>query len=580
MEKTKRKKVAAIATAGVMAASIGAYNIEEVSATGLNDAKNTNQTLEEAEFSYSTEMSEDKGKVKEWLDEKEEKLKDEYEITNKEIIEVENQVISTEKVDVNETFDTKEDANQRKEELENKDIENADLSIEYKEATKIDVNETFETKEAALAYIKKYKDKYSVSLSVSEIYSNWVSEGTIKVKELSGFTEEERDKEVDKIINEIQNSSNDTVRYEVSVTKTSNTEKVYIKDNVTNETKVFTSLEDANEFIKNLKLKENDNIKIEVNGPVKSEELVSSKTSKIEETFSSQEEVTTFLNKLKEEGYLLENINTEKVIVTETIKKPTGNVIVNSSSKLDSNNKYEVEANYIMIKQASGNAVIWTKKEMTKEEQKSFKEAWLKGNYDGSINKDFNFHFIFGEGEKDLSYIGNQWGTYNISVKDDKIQMTCDKGKISHLNYGTIEKEYTEEKIEKEKYNLSGDKTMNTYKDVFSVDYKIAEKIFEDQTTYGAIINKETFKRDKDYNVTGFYEENKELWILKGTYIKNNRGSLYYGLIEAKEKQNEETYNNDNPPRTGDENNLAVPATMAGLALAGVAVATRKRKRD
>ena len=600
--KEMKKKLAALSVAGTMAASAVGFGVAEVYAD--ETTPEGIKTEEETDYSYTSEMTTDKEEVENWLEEKENILKDDYEITEKKIVEVENQVISTEEKEINESFDTEESAKERKDEIEKGDIKDSTLSIEKKPAVTEEVNETFDTEKEALEFAKEYKEKYNSDLSVSEIYSNWVSNGTIKVKELSGLTEEERDKEIEKITKEIENSNTDVVRYEVSITKTSKTEKVYIKDNVTNETKVFNSLEEANNFIDTLKLSENENIKVEITGPTANKVLVGSETSKIEEVFASEEELNEYIKQLEEQGYTLSDITKKEVVTQETEKVPTGKVVVKNSQKLNSSSKYEVTANYIMIKQASGNIAIWTKDELTTEEQESFKDSWFAGNYDGSIKKDVNVYFIFGEGEKDLSYIGNGWGSYNISTKEDKIIMTCDSDRISHLNYGNFEQEYTEKKVDVTKYAVSGNKTMNNYKDEYSVDYKKTEKVYEDQTTYGAVINKEEFTRDKKYQVNGSYELEKEVWILSGKYIQNNRCSLFYGLIKAKDKdiedpviENDDKTVTEDPvienvdkkvredikdenPKTGDDNNLALPLSMAGASLLGAGIALgRSRKR-
>ena len=268
--------------------------------------------------------------------------------------------------------------------------------------------------------------------------------------------------------------------------------------------------------------------------------------------------------------------------------------------KLDSSSKYEVNGNYIMIKQASGSIAIWTNDELTKEEQESFMKSWFAGNYDNSIKSNVKVYFIFGEGKKDLSYIGNGWGTYNISTKDDKIIMTCNSDKISHLNYGKFEQEYTEKKVDVTKYLVSGNKVMNKYKDEYLVEYKKTEKSFEDKTTHGAIINKNELVRDKKYQVSNLYSLERESWILSGTYIQINRDSLFYGIINVKEKELEDpVIDNDDKdktevvsktevkkseaPKTGDDSSLELYAGAAALALAGAIGAAgiaRTRKRD
>ena len=596
--KELKKKLAALSVAGTMAASAVGFGAPEVFAD--ETISEGVKTEEEADYSYKSDLTSDKEEVEKWLEEKDKALKEKYEVTEKKIIEVENQVVSTEEKEINESFDTEESAKERKNEIEKGDIKDSTLSIEKNDAITEEVNETFDTEQEALEFIEKCKEKYNSNLSVSEIYSDWVSKGTIKVKELSGLTEEERDREIERITKEIEGNSTDTIRYEVSITKTSNTEKVYVKDNITEETKVFDSLKEANDFIDSLKLSENENIKVEINGPKIKQVLISSESSKIEEIFESEKELDEYLKQLEKQGYTLGDITKEEVVIQETEKVPTGKVIVEDSKKLDSSSKYEVNGNYIMIKQASGSIAIWTNDELTKEEQESFMKSWFAGNYDNSIKDNVKVYFIFGEGKKDLSYIGNGWGTYNISTKDDKIIMTCSSDKISHLNYGKFEQEYTEKKVDVTKYLVSGNKVMNKYKDEYLVDYKKSEKSFEDKTTHGAIINKDEFVRDKKYQVSSPYSLERESWILSGKYIQNNRGSLFYGIINVKEKELEDpVIDNDDKdktevvsktevkkseaPKTGDDSSLELYAGAAALALAGAIGAAgiaRTRKRD
>lgn len=596
--KELKKKLAALSVAGTMAASAVGFGAPEVFAD--ETISESVKTEEEADYSYKSDLTSDKKEVEKWLEEKDKALKEKYEVTEKKIIEVENQVISTEEKEINEVFDTEESAKERKNEIEKGDIKESTLSIEKNDAIAEEINESFDTEQEALEFIEKFREKHNSNLSVSEIYSDWVSKGTIKVKELSGLTEEERDREIERITKEIEGNSTETIRYEVSVTKTSKTEKVYVKDNITEETKVFNSLKEANDFIDSLKLSENENIKVEINGPKINQVLISSESSKIEEIFESEKELDEYIKQLEKQGYTLGDITKEEVVIQETEKVPTGKVIVEDSKKLDSSSKYEVNGNYIMIKQASGSIAIWTNDELTKEEQESFMKSWFAGNYDNSIKSNVNVYFIFGEGKKDLSYIGNGWGTYNISTKDDKIIMTCNSDKISHLNYGKFEQEYTEKKVDVTKYLVSGNKVMNKYKDEYLVDYKKTEKSFEDKTTHGAIINKNELVRDKKYQVSNLYSLERESWILSGTYIQINRDSLFYGIINVKEKELEDpVIDNDDKdktevvsktevkkseaPKTGDDSSLELYAGAAALALAGAIGAAgiaRTRKRD
>ena len=586
-----KNKIAAITVAGAMLFSVLAYNTPKAYAQTAEPIETTKE-VKDAEFSYSKDDFKTKEEAEKWVEEKENILKDEYEITKKEVGELKDQIIGTEKVEVNETFEDENSAKERQEEIEKGDIKDSNLTITKEEKEPVEVNETFTNKEQAYEYIKHYKDKYNTDLSVNEIYSKWTSSEKIKYEELKGLTEAERDSKIATIVAEIKNRETDKVKYEVIVTKTDNTERVYVKDEVTKDSKTFDTITKAEEFIKNLQLQESDKIKIIITGPTLNKVLEKEETTSINKTFDSMEELNSYLENLKKEGFTLTNIETKSKDEIKIVEVPTGNVIVNSSNKLDSNNRYEVEANYVMIKQSSGNIAIWTEKELTESEKASFKEGWFNLGKDPSIGKDVNVYFIFGEGAKDLSYIGNQWGTYNFEVENGKIIMTCDKKRISHLNYGDFAKEYKKEEQKVTRYEVTGEKTEKIYKDEYFVGYEKTEKIYEDKTTYGALVELNKLVRDVSYNVTGTYSE-KPVWNLTGEYEKNIRGSLYYGLIEANEKlkdyetepekektedkKQEKEQVKEDSPETGDEKNIALASLVATTSLAGIAL-TRKRK--
>ena len=98
--KEMKKKLAALSVAGTMAASAVGFGVAEVYAD--ETTPEGIKTEEETDYSYTSEITTDKEKVENWLEEKENILKDDYEITEKKIVEVENQVISTEEKEINE----------------------------------------------------------------------------------------------------------------------------------------------------------------------------------------------------------------------------------------------------------------------------------------------------------------------------------------------------------------------------------------------------------------------------------------------------------------------------------------------
>lgn len=591
MKKELKKKIGVFATAGIMSVSVTAYNAEIVNATEDKDIKNIEENQLQSKNVFST-----KEEALKWILEEKEKLKNNYEITKEEIIALPDQIIGTEKIVVNESFNTEEEARKMKDKLEKNDIVSSNLKIEKKEQEVITINEEFFTKEEAQNFIENYMNKYGVKLNLEELFSEWELVENTHVETLTGLTKEQRKQKIESLKKEHEINS-DILKYTLLVELTEKTEPIYIEDKITNSSKSFKTIEEAEKFIKELSLKENENLTIEVKEPALNNKLINSTTEKINKEFNTLEELEKHLDLLEKDGYVLTDINKEEKEKQESIKVPTENIIVNNSSKLDSNNYYEVKANYIMIKQASGKVVIWTKKELSEKEQENFKNSWFNLNADPSVKDDYQVYFIHGEGEKDLSYIGKQWGIYNITEKDGIIKMTCDKSKISHLNYGTYEQEYKEELQKTIKYILTGNKTMNIYEKEYIVDYKMIEKIYKEKKTYGAIVTKDKYQRDVLYKVTGIHKLNEKLYLLTGEYEKNIRGNLYMALLEVKKKEitttKEEnkdenkqittTEKNEeiNEVKTGDNQNIAVPLGLATASVitAGALGFSRKRKR-
>lgn len=592
MKKELKKKIGVFATAGIMSVSVTAYNAEIVNATEDKDIKNIEENQLQSKNVFST-----KEEALKWILEEKEKLKNNYEITKEEIIALPDQIIGTEKIVVNESFNTEEEARKMKDKLEKNDIVSSNLKIEKKEQEVITINEEFFTKEEAQNFIENYMNKYGVKLNLEELFSEWELVENIHVATLSDLTKEQRNEKIESLRKEHEINS-DTLKYILKVDPTEQIETVYIKDKITNEQESFKTKEEAQNFIKELLLKEDENITIEVKEPVLNNKLINSTTDKINKEFNTLEELNKYIDELEKNEYVLTEIRKEQKEQEENIKVPTGNVIVNDSTKLGSNNYYEVKANYIMLKQASGKVAIWTKNELTKQEQEAFKESWFNLNADGSVTENYQVYFIHGEGEKDLSYIGKQWKTYNITEKNGIIKMTCDKENISHLNYGTYEKEYQIEQQKTFKYILTGNKTKNTYEKEYVVDYKIVEKLYEDKITYGAIITKNKHERNVSYNVTGMYKNNEEVYLLNGEYEKNIRGNLYMALLDVKSKEdlNKEETTMEKPikenqtlkdekvnavVKTGDNQNLAVPLGLATASVITVGALgfSRKRKR-
>jgi len=373
----------------------------------------------------------------------------------------------------------------------------------------IEVNQTFATETEANDFIENVKAKENVknvNMAKEATYSEWKTQSTEKVEEVDNLTQIDRDNYVKEKKQSIENESTDTTKYIITSKDTSKSEEVFVEEEVTDKGELeFDDEESANSYIASLKNEETDKIRYEIEGPTVTSKYVKTETTEFAESFDTAEERENYINSLEE--YTLSDIKKYETTTTITNKVETNNIIIKNSNKLDKNNNYQVEGNYLMIKQASGNVAIWTLTELNDNQKESFKNNWLNGHYDGSVDSDYNFHFIYGEGTHDLSYIGKQWTTYTISASENTITMTCDSSNISHLNYGIYEKETKDVETKITKYNIEGKKSKDIYKDVYVVSYQKYEKRYETKTTYGAEIYKETLVRDKFYIVSGSYDE-------------------------------------------------------------------------
>ena len=144
--------------------------------------------------------------------------------------------------------------------------------------------------------------------------------------------------------------------------------------------------------------------------------------------------------------------------------------------------------------------------------------------------------------------------------------MTCDAKKVSHVNGGSFEYKYTETKKEVECVCLTAEQI---------------EKVFEEVTNYTAIVNSEEYYRTKKYNVSGTYENGKESYKLSGEYTLEKFGTLYYAVIDAKEKKHDKIIITTENPETSDNGNLDLAVAMAAGSFLGTGlILTRSRKKS
>ena len=253
--------------------------------------------------------------------------------------------------------------------------------------------------------------------------------------------------------------------------------RVSSKDKIESGSITFDSQEEANKWIA-------DN---EIDS--KFGELVTNVTSdkeKYDESnitgeYSSKDLAEEALQQLKNEGYIVNGNITE---ITDGI---TGEVL--SGSSYPSAGKYEFsinDTNFVLIKQGSGHYAVWTEQELTEQEKDIFVSTYNKVNsgdskFDGSttnISKS-DISWIYGYGSFDLSYIGNNWGTYTFAKNENNIILTCDAKKVSHVIKG-----YAKENI---KYVLSGTKYKE--KEVYKVNYSKLTYGFSYKVSASALVD-------------------------------------------------------------------------------------------
>lgn len=614
-KKVIKNRVAPIALAfgivGSTAKGVVPVYANEKEGNELNNTEETNLEHEKESGLFST-----KEEANKWLEDEKTVLGSEFDIVEEKITEVPNQIISSEKVEVNKSFTREKEALAEKERIEKEDVTNVSLEVAEEKSTEevfsnVQVNEKFTTEEAKNAFIDSISDKLDLSLSEEKEYTEWTKTEE-KEKTLENLTKEERDNKIEELKSLAKANETETVKYEITVEETSKTEKIFVKNEVTRDTKEFNTIEEAREFINNIKKEETEDVTIAVSEPKEKEVFVETKKEEINEEFDSKEELDAYVKEYEDNGYTIKDKNEEIITSESTIKEPNGQIIIKDSHKLDKNSTFSVSGNYIFIKQASGNVAIWTEEELSATEQQNIKNNWLAGSYDGSITSSFNFYYISGLKTFDLSYIGKQWGDYTIVKNgENSYTMTCDAANISHMDYGTFEKGYDEKKIETRKYHLTGSAEKDIYKKIYEVEYNKTEKIYEEKVTYGAKVKLEKLTRLVSYIVKGSYKDKEEKenisYILKGSYEKLQRASLWKAYIKAKVKEKtpdkpevpelpdkpdvpevpeekpEEPKKPETPkektdsPQTGDRMNIGL--ATAGLIASGAAVYVLTKKR-
>ncbi len=229
-------------------------------------------------------------------------------------------------------------------------------------------------------------------------------------------------------------------------------------------------------------------------------------------TYKTKEEAEQVVKELQDLGYVVE-YKIEKVQ-----QGITGEVI--NGTKYDKDSKYIFpynDTNYVLIKQGSTYLAVWSEFELTNEERNTFVTTYNNvNNFDGStknITID-QITWISGFGSFDLTHLGRNWGTYEVSKKQNNIVITSNDMKVSHVIKG-----YATPKIN---YVLSGKKhkesealEVSYEKIIYGFSYKIDAEapITSNITKYSIISN---FKKEIEiqtpiltYNIITTLKDNK-----------------------------------------------------------------------
>ena len=531
------------------------------------------------EKSLVSDYFDTKKEAQDWIDKRKEILKDAYEITKEEIITsiVKEQVGDS--IEIYEEFDNKENALLKKDELES-DINNeCDLEIVEEEekhtiGTTVEFEKTFNTQEEVEEYKKSIEGKKDVTIT-EEVIDEEIVYPEEKVTDISNNSLEQLENEIKSIVDEIKTEETENISYETRVEQDKKEENVLGEVTEEKISRTFGTKEEAKSFIENKKSEETDDVKFEFE-KIKERTETSKEESEINEVVDSMEDVNSVIESLKEQGYIIDSYDVTEETKTIIEKIPTGNVIVKNSTKFDSNSYFEANGNFAIIKQGKGTVVVWTLEPLSESEQASFKDSFLKANFDPSI-KDSNFEFISGNGEYDLSYLGNNWGTYSINYNDGTIVVECDKDRISHLNVGTFENEFVEEEKTISQFRISGKKHIENNYQVYDVKGIRKEQLYENITTYYATIYKTKKELNKQYVIRGSYVEEEEniskKYVLKGTIKQFEEKEKYKGLIEYRLvvlKKDDDNFVEEKNPDTGYDVNVELCSALLLASTIGI----------
>ncbi|MGN1378842.1 MAG: hypothetical protein ACI4XR_00350 [Bacilli bacterium] len=240
----------------------------------------------------------------------------------------------------------------------------------------------------------------------------------------------------------------------------------------------------------------------------------------------TKKELQEAIKNLENDGWIIDS----KTL--ETISYITGKVT--STIKVDeSKTKYIINSdnNYVLIKQAAkGTVAVWTENELSSEAKDEFAKTYKSVTTDGSTSGDLEITFIYGFNTFDLSGLGNGWGKDYTFSKDqnNNIILTIPSKAVSHIVYG-----YAEESTQKYKITGLMHKEIVKYivkanKLAYGFDYKLdalIQKYLEEKKYKIKIIYKKINQESK-YELKYRYDE-----ITEETYYKLSYETYNYDLI-------------------------------------------------
>ena len=442
--------------------------------------------------------------------------------------------------------------------------------VEGTESTKVTYKDNngvvyFDTKEEA----QEFADKYTPTLDGHKFVKNEV---------LSKITTTETSKTYEEIYgNNIFDTETDAVsaldKFENEYNVTSGDIEA-VRDNSEDKTssgsEEFNTEEEADKWIQDNAI---DSTLGELK-PNKTTSKVKYDEGTIEEEYSSRADAQKAIDALEAQGYIVEgDINEVPGGITGEVEGAT------TMDKAQDRYTFGNGTDYVVIKQAKkGTIAVWTKTELSKEQQAVFIESYNTKANDNSSENASTVEFISGFGTFDLSKLGNGWGTsYTFSENNDSIVLSTSKDKISHVVYGSLVNKASKYVLSGTKYKEKDVYKVDWTKTTYGFDYKLIASalVKENVTRYMvvSIFNKLEKEATLEYRIDEtFFDKKIELSYEK--YIPVVKEIAYIDWVinrcEYQDSNDNNTDNNKdnnivvtsrdypNPPQTGVKANISI----------------------